>query len=124
MSQPPDFDDLYEESPGEEPGGRAQVLSEATALALELPSLLEVVAHFASTDLGRERVLALAPFVEEEPLLAQRRRIEEAGRLLGLGPLVPDFDVPVGELVERLVTGRPPVQGSDLVRLADLLRAS
>ena len=120
MNQPPDFED---ESPGE-PGGREKVLSEATALALELPSLLEVVAHFASTDLGRERVLALAPFTEEEPLLAQRRRIEEAGRLIGLGPLVPDFDVPVGELVERLVTGRPPVQGLDLVRLADLMRAS
>ncbi len=121
MQQSPDFDD--DETSGE-PGVGASVLSEATALALELPSLLSVVAHFASTDLGHERVLALAPFVEEGPLLSQRRRIEEAGRLLGAGSLVPDFDVPVGELVERLATGRPPVQGLDLVRLADLLRAS
>ncbi len=119
MNHPPDFDESESDT-----DGAPIVLSEATALALELPSFLAVVAHFASTDLGRERLLDLAPFTEEEPLLAQRRRIEEAGRLLGLGPLVPDFDVPVGELVEKLSTGRPPVQGADLVRLADLLRAS
>ncbi len=120
MNHPPDFD----ESPPDDPSDGNPVLSRASALALELPSLLEVVAHFASTDLGRERVLRLAPFTDESELLAQRRRIEEAGRLLGEGSLVPDFDIPVGELVKSLATGRPPIQGLDLVRLADLLRAS
>src|SRR5262249_47227618 len=35
-----------------------------------------------------------------------------------------DFDVPLGELLTRLTSGRPPLEGLDLVRLADLLRAS
>ncbi|HXU46063.1 MAG TPA: Smr/MutS family protein [Thermoanaerobaculia bacterium] len=100
------------------------VLSAATALALELPSLLAVLAQFASTDLGRDRALALAPFAEEAALEERRERTQEASRLLIDGALVPDFDVPVGELVERLATGRPPLAGGDLVRLADLGRSS
>ena len=98
-------------------------LSAATAQALELPALLAVVARLASSDLGRERVLALAPHTAEPALAAHRRRFEEAERLLAERSLVPDFDVPLGELLERLATGRPPVTGGDLVRLADLLRA-
>jgi DNA mismatch repair protein MutS2 len=99
------------------------VLSAATAQALELPSLLAVVARLAASDLGRGRVLALAPFAREADLLAHRRRFEEAGRLIAERALVPDFDVPLGELLERLTTGRPPLAGADLVRLADLVRS-
>ncbi len=99
------------------------VLSTATAQALELPALLAVVARLAASDLGRERVLALAPHTSEPALAAHRRRFEEVERLLAERPLVPDFEAPLGELLERLATGRPPVAGGDLVRLADLLRA-
>jgi DNA mismatch repair protein MutS2 len=99
------------------------VLSAATAQALELPALLAVIARLAASDLGRERVLALAPHAAEAALAAHRRRFEEVERLLAERPLVPDFDAPLGELLERLATGRPPVAGGDLVRLADLLRA-
>src|SRR5262245_57495731 len=112
------------EPPPAAPAESSRVLSPATAQALELPSLLAVVAAFASTDLGAGRIRALAPFEDEAALAERRRRAEEAGRLLGEGPLVPDFDVPMGSLVDRLSTGRPPLQGPDLVRLADLLRAS
>jgi DNA mismatch repair protein MutS2 len=106
------------------PPSQASILSPATALALEFPSLLAVVSRFAATDLGRERVLGLRPFEEEAELRAQRILFEEVSRLVGERSLVPDFDVPLGELLDRLVTGRPPVTGLDLVRLADLGKAT
>ena len=100
------------------------ILSEATAQALELPSLLAVVSRLASSDLGRERVLGLEPYEEEADLRLQRSRFEEAYRLVGERPLVPDFDIPLGALLERLATGRPALEGADLVRLGDLGRAT
>ncbi|HET9229601.1 MAG TPA: hypothetical protein VFR31_23170, partial [Thermoanaerobaculia bacterium] len=100
------------------------ILSEATAQALELPSLLAVVSRLASSDLGRERVLGLEPYEEEADLRLQRSRFEEASRLVGERPLVPDFDIPLGALLERLATGRPALEGADLVRLGDLGRAT
>ena len=102
----------------------SSILSQATAQALEFPSLLAVVSRFAASDLGRERALALRPFEEEAPLRAQRALFEEASRLVGERSLVPDFDVPLGDLLTRIATGRPPVEGADLVRLADLGRAT
>jgi DNA mismatch repair protein MutS2 len=99
-------------------------MSEATALALEFPSLLAVVSQLASTDLGRERVLSLEPYDDEAVLRLQRFRFEETSRLLAERALVPDFDVPLGALLERLATGRPALEGADLVRLGDLGRAT
>lgn len=100
------------------------ILSDATAQALELPSLLAVISRLASTDLGHDRVLGLAPYEDEDELRLQRRRFEEAARLLAERSLVPDFDVPLGALLDRLSSGRPPIEGVDLVRLADLGRAT
>lgn len=100
------------------------ILSEATALALELPSLLAVVSRLASTDLGRERVLGLEPYADEAALRLQRARFEEVSRLLAERSLVPDFDIPLGALLERLATGRPALEGADLVRLGDLGKAT
>jgi DNA mismatch repair protein MutS2 len=102
----------------------SSILSQATAQALEFPSLLAVVARFAASDLGRERVLGAQPFEEEGPLRARRTLFEEASRLVGERALVPDFDVPLGDLLTRINTGRPPVEGGDLVRLADLGKAT
>ncbi|MEA2695297.1 MAG: mismatch repair protein MutS2, partial [Acidobacteriota bacterium] len=102
----------------------SNILSAATAQALEFPSLLAVLARLAASDLGAERVLALCPAEDEADLRVRRRRYEEASRISGGPPLVPDFDVPLSELLERLTTGRPPLEGIDLVRLADLLKAS
>ncbi|HSK78891.1 MAG TPA: Smr/MutS family protein [Thermoanaerobaculia bacterium] len=100
------------------------ILSIATAQALEFPSLLAVVSRLAASDLGRERVLALVPFADEGALRLHRTLFEEAARLVAERPLVPDFDAPLGDLLERLVTGRPPLEGIDLVRLADLGKAT
>jgi DNA mismatch repair protein MutS2 len=99
-------------------------LSGATALALELPSLLAVISRLAASDLGSERILALLPFTEEAELRVHRTRFEEASRLVGERSLVPELDFPLGELLERLITGRPPLEGIDLVRLGDLGKAT
>lgn len=108
---------MHVDSPG-------SILSDATAQALELPSLLAVLSRLASSDLGRDRVVGLAPYEEEAGLQLQRRRFEEAARLLAERSLVPDFDVPLGALLDRLSSGRPPMEGVDLVRLADLGRST
>lgn len=100
------------------------VYSAATAQALELPSLLAVVAQLAASDLGRERALALRPFATEAELRAWRGRFEEASRLVAERALVPGFDIPLLQLLDRLVHGRPPIEGMDLVRLGDLGRAT
>ncbi len=109
------------------PPPASAVVSAASAAALELPSFLAVLARLAATDLGRDRALALVPAADDEELRRRRRRFEEASRVTGGsgGPgLVPDFEVPIGSLLSGIATGRPPVEGSDLVHLADLIKAS
>jgi DNA mismatch repair protein MutS2 len=100
------------------------VASAATAEALELPALLRLLAELAATDLGRRRALALAPYADPEALAGHRRRYEETARLFDGGRLVPGFEPPPGELLERLAGGPPAPGGADLVGLAALLRAS
>jgi DNA mismatch repair protein MutS2 len=100
------------------------VAAPATIEALELPRLLAVVAQLAASDLGRERILALAPCADAEALAVRRGRFSEAARLLVDQALVPSFELPLADLLERLTSGRPPLDGPDLVRLADLLRAT
>lgn len=100
------------------------ILSAATAQALEFPSLLAVVSRLAASDLGSALILDLRPFAEEAALHEHRRCFEEAARLVSERSLVPDFDAPLGELLRRLATGRPPLEGLDVVRLADLGKAT
>jgi DNA mismatch repair protein MutS2 len=107
-------------SPSTEP----RVLSAATALAVELPSLLAVISRLAASDVGSERVLALRPFAEEAELREHRTRFEEAARLVGERSLVPELDFPLAQLLERLTSGRPPLEGIDVVRIADLGKAT
>jgi len=56
------------------PPAPTPVLSAASAAALELPSFLAVVARLAASDLGRDRLLALAPAADEAELARRRRR--------------------------------------------------
>lgn len=100
------------------------LLSRDTAHALELPKLLSLFSTLAATDLGRDRFAALTPATDRAELDARRARFEEARRLVGDRPLVPSLEGSVRELLERLASGRPPVTGPDLVRLADFLRAA
>lgn len=97
--------------------------SEATLRALEFPSYLRMLAELAATDAGRSRVLAVAPAESVEELTRRRRRFDEAGALLAAGRLVPSFDEPLEPLVEELAAGRAEPDGTDLNRLAGLIRA-
>lgn len=99
-------------------------VSSATLEALEFPKLLAVLSPLAATDLGRERLSGLRPCPEEEELRQRRQRFEEASRLLQGGRLVPSFEESFAAVLERLVSGRPPVHGRDLVLLASLLKAA
>jgi DNA mismatch repair protein MutS2 len=100
------------------------IASVATTRALELDALLAMTAELAVTDLGRERLLALEPAEGEDELAARRRRFEEAHRLVGHRPLVEDLDFSAEELLTRLRSTREGLSGTDLVRLADLLRSA
>jgi len=83
-----------------------------------------VLSRLAATDLGRESILGLRPFTGEAELRAHRRRHEEAARLAGEQALVPESEAPAGDLLRRLASGLPPIEGVDLVRLAEMGRAS
>ncbi len=98
------------------------VASRASVRALELESLLAVVAELAATDLGREAVRGLEPAREVPELEARRRRYEEATRLLEGPPLVSSLEISLGDLLDRLASPRAGLSGLDLVRLADVLR--
>ena len=102
----------------------AAVVSGATAAALEWSEVRALVAELAATDLGRERATGLEPAAGSDELARRRGRLAEAARLLPDGRLVPSFELPLGELLERLDTGRPPLAGGDLVRLGGLVAAS
>lgn len=103
---------------------QAPLLSAATAQALELPSLLAVLAQLAATDLGRQRILALEPLTDEEALERRRRHYEDAFPLVLERRLVGDLGEPVRPLLADLGSGRPQAVGPLLVRLGGLLRAT
>ncbi len=100
------------------------IASAATAAALELPSLLAVLAELAATDLGRARALGLVPQQDPEELGLRRQRYEEARLLLAERRLVGSFEFSLEQLLDDVAAGRPSNLGLALVRLADLLRDS
>ncbi len=95
----------------------------ATLDALEFSSYLRLLSALAATDLGRERLLTLAPAPDLEALDRRHRRYHEAARLLASQRLVPSFDEPLSALVEALGSGETEVVGVELNRLAAALRA-
>ena len=96
-------------------------VSSASCSALELPSLLRVVACLATTDLGYGRLLALQPFSSLEALEAHRRHYEEARRLLVGQPLVRSRERPFVPLLAALESSGQTLSGKDLIELAALL---
>jgi DNA mismatch repair protein MutS2 len=91
--------------------------------ALELPSLLAVLSTLAASDLGRQRILGLSPAASPDDLAERRSLYQECGQLLVQGRLIPSFEEDLEPVLERLDTGRPPVTGRELNRLATLLSA-
>lgn len=100
------------------------VLSPASSRALELPTLVALVAQRAVSDFGRCRILGLEPTAAADELHRRRCRLEEAERLLGDGPLIPLFEEPLEPLVAGLRQGRASVAGADLVRLREILQTT
>src|SRR4051794_31221729 len=99
-------------------------LSAASALALEYPSLLRVLATLAASDLGAARIEALLPLADGGALAERRNAYEEAGRLLAGGALVPSFEAPLAPLLARAGGAPPGLTGRDVVALVDLLEAT
>ncbi len=100
------------------------VASDATLAALEFRALLELIAAEARTDLGRARLAALAPAADVAELERRRAAFEEVARLSAEAPLVPSEEEPIAPLVERLASGRPPLDGPEILVLARALAAA
>ncbi len=95
----------------------------ATSAALEFPSLLRVVSRLAATDLGRARILDLRPLADEDALVLRQGEVEEVGRLLVDGSLVPSLDLELAPLVQSLLDPDLETGGVELLRLASALTA-
>ncbi|MEM1202054.1 MAG: Smr/MutS family protein [Acidobacteriota bacterium] len=98
--------------------------SRGTREALEFASLLAVVAHEASTDLGFERVSQLTPFLDREGFERHRLSFEEARRLLAARSLVASREQPLGPVLRALDGSGHQLTGRDLVEVGALLRSS
>lgn len=110
-------------TPTSTPPAPVAVAAPATRLALEFDALLALFASEARTDLGAAVVRGLEPAADEEELRRRRARYEEIGRLSLEAPLVPGLGDGLGELVDRLESGDPPLVGGEILRLAALLAA-
>ena len=99
-------------------------LSDATASALELPSLLKLIACQAACDLGHRRLSELRPTADEAGWQRHRGRYEEAARLLAARPWVPLCEQPFAPLLAALADGGRSLTGRDLVEIRTLLRIS
>ncbi len=97
------------------------VASPATLEALEYGPLLALVGSEARTDLGRDRIAALLPAADLAELARRRAALDEAARLVVAAPLVASEEVPLAPLVARLGTGRPPLDGPEILALARAL---
>lgn len=100
------------------------VTSAVSEAALELPTLLLLVAELAVTDTGRLRVEGLGPIQSRSELEGHRQRLSEAGVLLNDGALVQSLEEPILPLLEGLRQGDAAVSGRQLVLLAQVLKIS
>lgn len=99
------------------------VASGASLRALELDSLLAMVAELAATDAGRRHVETLAPTADRDELASRREAYEEASRLLVEGALVPSFEEELLPALASLSAGSSSFGGEQLVSLAAMLGA-
>ena len=97
-------------------------LSGATKLAVELPSLLRMVAHLAASDLGRRSILEHRPFGRISDLEHHRLCYEEVRRLLAARPLVPHCERELKPLLTAIEGGGHSLTGRDLVEIGSFLK--
>ncbi len=96
----------------------SEVLTKASAEALELPTFLRMLAQLASSDLGRERVVQLTPLSEQKEIENRQALVSEAEKALEQITLVPFFEEPLRPLIDRLAESDSALSGTELVRLA------
>jgi DNA mismatch repair protein MutS2 len=100
----------------------AELVSQSSATALELPTMLATLAELAATDAGRRRILELQPSTSEAWLNQQRQSYEEAVRLLGEERLIPELEEPLVPLIAKLARVDKTIAGTELLQLAGLLK--
>jgi DNA mismatch repair protein MutS2 len=105
-------------------GSPVRVVSQASAEALELPSLLTLYAELAATDLGHRRLLTLEPCSELEKIRHRHRLLADTGKLLQEGSLVPSHEESLSALLESLQSGDRAVSGAELMQLAGVLEVT
>lgn len=108
-------------APPSSPAPRAGLAGPETLAALEWEALLALIADEARTDLGAQRILALEPTADREELERRRRAGAEVAALAAAAAFVPSLGEPFADLLERLESGRPPLDGSEILLLARLL---
>ena len=101
--------------------GPPEVVSAASAEALEFASYLSLVAAEAVTDLGRSALGARRPLAAAEPLRVRQQRVDETGRLLHGGAVVSSLEVPLAPLLARVTHGSTGVEGGAHLEGVDLL---
>jgi DNA mismatch repair protein MutS2 len=100
------------------------ILSEASERALEFPSLLDLLAQGAATDLGRERLLALRPTADVDDLARRRRHYEEVARLLADRGLVPSRERELQPILRGLERMDQDLDGRDLIEIGALIETT
>lgn len=108
----------------EPPEERALRVSKATETAVELPSLLALIADGAATDLGSRRVLGLRPTADRKVLETRRRRFDEIRRLMVGQSVVASRERPVQPILNAMGGVSHQLEGTDLIEIAALLRGS
>jgi DNA mismatch repair protein MutS2 len=102
---------------------QAVQVSDASLEALGFPEVLSLVAALASTDVGGDRVRALAP-IAGPALRLRRGALAELEGLLADGSLVGSLGEPIAELAEDLAGTRPELGGRQLLSWARVLETA
>jgi DNA mismatch repair protein MutS2 len=80
-----------------------------------------MLAQLAASDLGRERLVQLAPLSDRDRIKNRQTLVSEARRAVEQFTLVPYFEEPLRPLLDRLVESDSSLSGTELIRLSGAL---
>ncbi len=83
---------------------------------------MALLADFAATDVGRQRVLSVQPSTSAEEIDRRQALIRDTAKVLEAGALVPSQEEPLQDLLADLQGGELSMSGAHLVRLATVLQ--
>jgi DNA mismatch repair protein MutS2 len=102
-----------------------QALIHQSLFELEFPKVLERVAQFALSPLGKERIEASHPTPDTSWLRSEHQRIEETMRLLNLGESLPlDGLSDVRTLLRKACIAGAFLTPAELLHIRDMMRSS